>query len=65
MTSPYWQAVRHGKAEYWYRASGAFITVFRYQGQLYRSDCRRRTSEETLRKQGWMSEKEFQAEGRH
>jgi len=55
MISPYWNAVSQGKAEYWYRSSGAFITVFRYQGQLYRSDCRRRTSEKTLRKRGWMS----------
>lgn len=55
MISPYWTAVRHGKAEYWYRASGAFITIFRAGDRLYRSDCRRRTSEETLRKQGWMS----------
>ncbi len=34
MMSAYWTAVRHGKAEYWYRASGAFITIFRHQGQL-------------------------------
>ena len=40
MNSPYWDAVRHGKAQYWYRLSGAFITIFRHQGQLYRSDCR-------------------------
>jgi hypothetical protein len=63
MNSPYWNAVRYGKAEHWYRASGAFITVFRHQGHLYRSDCRRCTSEKTLRKQGWMSGEEFQAEG--
>jgi hypothetical protein len=63
MMSPYWNAVRHGKAEYWYRASGAFITIFRHSGELYRSDCRRRTSEKTLRKQGWMSAGAFFADG--
>ena len=59
MMSPYWNAVRHGKAEYWYRSSGAFITTFRHQGQLYRSDCRRRTSERTLRKQSGCPVKKF------
>jgi hypothetical protein len=59
MVSPYWTAVRLGRAEHWYRASGAFMTVFRYQDKLYRSDCRRRTSEATLKKQGWLSAAEF------
>ena len=63
MNSPYWTAVRLGKAEHWYRASGAFMTVFRLRGELYRSDCRRRTSEKTLRKQGWLSATEFFAGG--
>lgn len=36
MTSPYWNAVRDGRAEYWYRSSGAFITIFRHQGLPYR-----------------------------
>jgi hypothetical protein len=61
MESPYWNAVRHGKPENWYRASGAFVTVFRHAGELYRSDCRRRTSEKTLRRHGWMSGEEFLA----
>jgi hypothetical protein len=59
MNSPYWEAVRHGIAEYWYRSSGAYFTVFRHLGALCRSDCRRRTSERTLQKQGWMSAAEF------
>jgi hypothetical protein len=63
MTSPYWNAVRHGKAEHWYRTSGAFMTVFRHLDRLYRSDCRRRTSERTLQKQGWLSAAEFFADG--
>ena len=62
MDSPYWTAVRSGKAEYWYRSSGAFITIFRYQDQLYRSDCRRRTSDKMLRKQGWILGKECRAQ---
>jgi len=62
MTSPYWTAVRLGKAEYWYRRSGAFMTVFRFQDELYRSDCRRRTSEATLKKHGWVSAAEFFAD---
>jgi hypothetical protein len=36
---PVWNAVRHGKAEYLHPASGAHITVFRYEGQLYRSEA--------------------------
>ena len=62
MTGPYWTAVRLGKAEHWYRASVAFMTVFRLRGELYRSDCRRRTSEDTLRRQGWLSAAEFFAD---
>lgn len=61
MLSPYWNAVRFGKAEYWYRSSGAFLTVFRYKDRLFRSDCRRLTSERTLRRQGWVSASEFHA----
>jgi hypothetical protein len=59
MEGPYWDAVRHGKAEYWYRSSGAYLTVFWHLDALYRSDCRRRTSERRLRSQGWMSAAEF------
>lgn len=61
MKSPYWTAVRHGKAEYWYRPSGAFITIFCYEGRRFRSDCRRPTSQKTLRKQGWIPGTEFSA----